>query len=182
VRGANVFRGYWQAEETTREALVDGWLRTGDLGRIDKAGNIYLTGRSKYIIVLDSGEKIHPDELEDNLAASEVIEDAVIVPRSDRDKTVVAAVIYPSVEEAKKRIEGAEEPLSEASLRKLVQSEVDRRGRELAGYKRIARIELTDAQLPKTALQKIARGRVEDAYEFNFERWLASAEEETPLA
>jgi long-chain acyl-CoA synthetase len=174
VRGPNVFRGYWQAEEATREALVDGWLRTGDLGRIDKDGNIYLTGRSKYIIVLESGEKVHPDELEDNLTASDVIEDAVIVPRTDRDKTIVAAVVYPSVEEAKKRIEQAEEPLTEASLRKLVQSEVDRRGRELAAYKRIARIELTDAPLPKTALQKVARGRVEDAYEFDFQRWLAS--------
>ena len=89
MRGPNVFRGYWQAEEATREALVDGWLRTGDLGRIDKDGSIYLTGRSKYIIVLESGEKVHPDELEDNLAASDVIADAVIVPRTERDKTVV---------------------------------------------------------------------------------------------
>lgn len=174
VRGANVFRGYWQAEEATRDALVDGWLRTGDLGRIDKDGNIYLTGRSKYIIVLESGEKVHPDELEDNLEASDLIEDAVIVPRTERDKTIVAAVIYPSVEEAKKRLEGAPEALTEASLRKLVQSEVERRGRELAGYKRVTHIELTDAPLPKTALQKVARGRVEDAYEFDFQRWLIS--------
>jgi long-chain acyl-CoA synthetase len=174
VRGPNVFRGYWQAEGATREALVDGWLRTGDLGRIDKDGNIYLTGRSKYIIVLESGEKVHPDELEDNLITSDVIEDSVVVAREERGKTVVAAVIYPSVEEAKKRMDAAEEPLTEANLRKLVQGEVDRRGRELAAYKRISRVELTDAPLPKTALQKVARGRVEDGYEFDFQRWLAS--------
>ena len=182
VRGPNVFRGYWQAEEATREALVDGWLRTGDLGRIDKDGNIYLTGRSKYIIVLESGEKVHPDELEDNLAASDVIADAVIVPRTERDKTVVTAVIYPAIEAARLRLEEGEESLTEASLRKLVQSEVDRRGRELAAYKRVGKVELTDTPLPKTALQKVARGRVKDAYEFDFQRWLASAEEEPSRA
>jgi long-chain acyl-CoA synthetase len=173
VRGPNVFRGYWQAEDATHEALVDGWLRTGDLGRIDRDGNIYLTGRSKYIIVLESGEKVHPDELEDNLTASDIIEDAVIVPRTERDKTIVAAVIYPNVEAVKAQVAG-DGALDEAALRRLVQGEVDRRGRELAAYKRVARVELVDAPLPKTALRKVARGRVEDAYEFDFQTWLTS--------
>ena len=72
--------------------------------------------------------------------------------------------------------------MTEASLRKLVQSEVDRRGRELAAYKRVGKVELTDTPLPKTALQKVARGRVKDAYEFDFQRWLASAETEPDRA
>jgi long-chain acyl-CoA synthetase len=179
VRGPNVFRGYWQAEDATHEALVDGWLRTGDLGRIDKDGNIYLTGRSKYIIVLESGEKVHPDELEENLTGSELIEDAVIVPRTERDKTIVAAVIYPNVEAVKEHVAAGEGELDEAALRRLVQGEVDRRGRELAAYKRVARVELVDAPLPKTALRKVARGRVEDAYEFDFQSWLTSESDKT---
>ena len=70
VRGPNVFMGYWDAPRSDPEAPRHGWLRTGDLGRIDREGNIYLTGRSKYIIVLESGEKVHPDELEANLRQS----------------------------------------------------------------------------------------------------------------
>ena len=60
IRGDNVFMGYWDAPVETAEAIQDGWLRTGDLARIDNDGNIYLTGRSKYVIVLDSGEKVIP--------------------------------------------------------------------------------------------------------------------------
>ncbi|HEU0075873.1 MAG TPA: AMP-binding protein [Dehalococcoidia bacterium] len=175
VRGENVFMGYWDAPRETAEALQDGWLRTGDLARIDAEGNIYLTGRSKYVIVLDSGEKVIPDELEDNLAASLLIEDVCVVGRASqdgRDRVQVTAVVYPSVEAAK-----AAGVADEASLQRLIRDDVEHLGRRLAAYKRIARIELTDAPLPKTALRKVARGHLADAYTFDYDRWLASAEE-----
>jgi long-chain acyl-CoA synthetase len=176
ARGENVFMGYWQAEDATAAARQDGWLRTGDLGRIDKDGNIFLTGRSKYIIVLDSGEKVHPDELEENLSESDLIEDVCIVGRQARDKVQVTAVIYPSVE-AFQAMASDEESNTEAALRRSVHSEVERLGRQLAAYKRVSAIELSDEPLPKTALQKVARGRIADTYTFDFERWLASSKE-----
>jgi long-chain acyl-CoA synthetase len=174
VRGANVFQGYWQAEEATHDAKLDGWLRTGDLARIDSDGNIYLTGRSKYIIVLESGEKVHPDELEEKLAESDVIEDICITGRDLRGKTQVTAIIYPRLDGLQARSGDA---LDEAAVQRIVSAEVERLGRQLAAYKRVSRIELTDTPLPKTPLRKVARGQLADAYEFDFERWLASADE-----
>jgi long-chain acyl-CoA synthetase len=169
IRGDNVFVGYWDAPEETAAALQDGWLRTGDLARIDKDGNIYLTGRSKYVIVLDSGEKVIPDELEDNLVASELIRDVCVVGREVRGKVQVTAVIHPDVEAASIRSVN-----DEASLSRVLREDIDRLSKRLAAYKRIAGIELSDAPLPKTALQKVARGHIADAYDFDYEKWLAS--------
>jgi long-chain acyl-CoA synthetase len=177
IRGQTVFKGYWNAPDATKEATPDGWLHTGDLGRFDAAGNIYITGRSKYIIVLDSGEKVHPDELEDNLKQSTLLEDVCVLGRVQRDKAQVAAIVYPSVEAAQERADQEKQKLDEACLRRLVQSDVDRLGRQLAAYKRIGHIELSDVPLPKTALRKVARGQLKDAYKFDFGKWLASASE-----
>jgi long-chain acyl-CoA synthetase len=173
VRGGNIFQGYWQAEEATREAKLDGWLRTGDLGRIDKDGNIYLTGRSKYVIVLESGEKVHPDELEDKFHESNLLADICIVGRKVGDKTHVTAIVYPDLEAAR----AGQVALDGASLQRSVAAEVERLGKQLAAYKRVTRIELTDEPLPKTALQKVARGRIEPTYTFDVDKWRQAAPE-----
>src|SRR5260370_22930772 len=65
ARGPNVMLGYFGNEEATREALVDRWLYTGDLGRIDDEGNLFLVGRSKDIIVDTNGKNVYPDEVEE---------------------------------------------------------------------------------------------------------------------
>jgi long-chain acyl-CoA synthetase len=180
VRGPNVFQGYWQAEDTTADALQDGWLHTGDLGRIDADGIIYLTGRSKYIIVLDSGEKVHPDELEETLAQDDLLADCCVLGRASAERqgrTQVTAVIYPDVEVAERRVGESGDALDEASVRSMVERGVDAANRRLAGYKRIARVELSDAPLPKTALRKVARGHVATSHEFDYDVWLKSGSE-----
>lgn len=176
LRGANVFLGYWEAPAETQAAMLDGWLRTGDLGRIDKEGNLYITGRSKYIIVLESGEKVYPDEVEEKLRESALIEDVCVLGRAARGKTQVTAVIYPNVEAT--RQEAARRGLAPTAddVRRLVAAEVDRLGRGLAAYKRVVHIELSDQPLPKTALQKVARGRLAATPEFDLGRWLAQAQ------
>ena len=175
VRGENLFRGYWQAEAETRAVLVDGWLHTGDLGRIGRDGAVWLTGRSKYVIVLESGEKVFPDEVEDKLRESVLLEDVCVVGRKPRERTQVVAIVYANVEAARARAAEAGVDLDEAALRRFVAQDVERLGRELAAYKRIANVELTDAPLPKTALRKVARGRIRETYDFNYETWLASS-------
>jgi long-chain acyl-CoA synthetase len=175
VRGPNVFPGYWQAEEETRAAKAGEWLRTGDLGRIDAEGNIWITGRSKYVIVLDSGEKVVPDELEDLFAQSDVIEDICIVPRRARNKTLAGAIVYPNVEMTSARLAQREEMVSERSVRKLVQEELDRLARDLASYKRVGEVIVTDTQLPKTAILKVMRGQLPESFSFDPDRWRRSA-------
>ena len=59
--------GYFEDEEATREAIVDGWFRTGDLGRFDDKGNLIITGRCKSVIVTPNGKNIFPEEIEDEI-------------------------------------------------------------------------------------------------------------------
>ena len=182
VRGPNVFAGYWQAPEETKAAMVGDWLRTGDLGRIDEDGNIWITGRSKYVIVLDSGEKVIPDELEERFSRSDLLQDVCVVPRHNRNKTLVSAVVFPSPDAVRAQLPEGEEP-TEASVRKLVQDELDAFAKELAPYKRVSELILTDTPLPKTALQKVARGQLSESHSFDVKRWQESAlEEASPVS
>lgn len=77
--GSGVFRGYWQNEEATREALVDGFFHTGDLGEIDADGNIFITGRKKDILVTSGGKNVAPQPLEELMRQDPLISQAVVV-------------------------------------------------------------------------------------------------------
>jgi long-chain acyl-CoA synthetase len=80
IKGPNVMRGYWQAPARTAEVLdLDGWYATGDLARIDEAGNIWLLGRARDLIVLPSGMKVWPEDVEAVLRAHPAIQDAAVV-------------------------------------------------------------------------------------------------------
>ena len=175
VRGDNVMAGYWKAEAETRAAMIGDWFRTGDVGRIDRQGNVYITGRSKYVIVLESGEKVHPDEVEGTLQASPVLEDVAVVGRKVRDKTQLFCIAYPNYAAASERIISAGQTLDEASLRALVETEIDSLEQGLAPYKRTVECLLADAPLPKTALRKIAREQLSESYPFDIKRWQESA-------
>ncbi|HZP58129.1 MAG TPA: AMP-binding protein [Dehalococcoidia bacterium] len=169
ARGENITPGYWQAEDATRAAKVGEWLRTGDVGRIDAEGNIWITGRSKYVIVLDSGEKVHPDEVEEKIAQSALVEDVAVIPRKVRGKTQVWAIIFPNRDEAVARLG---EGIDEQALRDLLKREIDAQEETLAAYKRTSDVMLTDMPLPKTALRKVARGQIAETYSFDSERWV----------
>ena len=79
VRGPNVMRGYWRDPVRTAEVLRDGWYATGDLGRIDVNGNIWLVGRAKDLIVLPSGLNVWPQDVEDVLRADPAVRDAAVL-------------------------------------------------------------------------------------------------------
>lgn len=175
VRGPNVFAGYWQAPEATAEAKAGGWLRTGDLGRIDNEGNIWITGRCKYVIVLESGEKVVPDELEEHFQQSELLWDLTILPRQHRDKTQISAVVCPNVDIARERLKERGVTASEESLRQIVQEEIDQLSKDLAQYKRVNEVVLTDQPLPRTAILKVMRAQLPESYSFDVKRWERSS-------
>ncbi len=82
VRGANVMRGYWNQPETTAEALVDGWYRSGDVGHADADGFLWIDDRKKEVII-SGGENIYPAELENLLAEHPDLLEAAVVGRAD---------------------------------------------------------------------------------------------------
>ena len=180
VKGENVSPGYWRAEAATRASRAGDWLRTGDLGRIDEEGYVWITGRSKDVIVLESGEKVHPDELEEKLGQSPLIEDICVVPRKARDKTQICAVVYPNYAEAQRRVEAENAGLDQETLRSLVTADIERHTAELAAYKRVSRVILTDTPLPKTAILKVHREHLSDDYPFDVKRWAEQAQLPAP--
>jgi long-chain acyl-CoA synthetase len=170
ARGGNISPGYWKAPEASEGAKAGGWLRTGDVGYIDGEGNVWITGRSKFVIVLDSGEKVHPDEVEEKLQRSEAIEDVALIARKMRGKTQAWAVVYPNREVVLERL--GEGVVTEEAVRKIIASEIDANEADVAMYKRPTDFMLSDIPLPRTQpLRKIARGQIGDAYTFNPERW-----------
>ncbi|MEX2245883.1 MAG: AMP-binding protein [Dehalococcoidia bacterium] len=175
ARGGNITPGYWHSDDATAAAKVGEWLRTGDVGRIDDEGNIWITGRSKFVIVLESGEKVHPDEVEEKLQRSAVIEDIVVMGRKARGKTQVAAVVYPNHDAVLAHLAGA--PVTEEAVRGIVRAEIDRCEADVAGYKRTSEFLLTDAPLPKTAIRKVMRGQLAESYSFEPGRWAQTWQE-----
>jgi long-chain acyl-CoA synthetase len=173
ARGENISPGYWRSEEATKASRVGEWLRTGDVGYIDDDGNIWITGRSKFVIVLDSGEKVHPDELEEKLQRSTAIEDVAIIGRKVRGKTQAWGVIYPNRDDILQRL--GENPVSEDAVRRIIAAEIDANTEDVAAYKRPTDFMLTDIPLPRTLpLRKIARGQIADSYTFDPRNWETS--------
>jgi long-chain acyl-CoA synthetase len=169
ARGENITPGYWRAPEESEEIKLGEWLRTGDIGRIDAEGNIWITGRSKFVIVLESGEKVYPDEVEDKVELSPLIQDVVVLGRKLRGKTQVTAVIYPNRDEVLRALDGRE--ATEDAVREVIEATLRRQEQSLAGYKRVSEFQLTDEPLPRTPLRKVMRGRLRESYSFDPARW-----------
>lgn len=94
-RGPNVMKGYWNDDEATNESLTkDGWLRTGDMGRLDNTGNLHILGRSKSVIVLASGENIYPEAIEHKLNSYPFVVESLVVENNG----MLEAWIYPDYE------------------------------------------------------------------------------------
>ncbi|OGP86783.1 MAG: hypothetical protein A2156_12810 [Deltaproteobacteria bacterium RBG_16_48_10] len=161
AKGRNVMLGYYRNEEATQEAFTpDGFLLTGDMGYEDKNGFLFITGRRKSIIVTKGGENIFPEEIERLLLESPFIEEILVV-RGHHSKTgdeEVQAIIYPNFEELNHHLlrEGIER-LNAEEIRKVLQEEIDERGKKLAAYKRIMYFTVRTEEFPKTTTNKIKR-------------------------
>ena len=145
LRGPNVMMGYHNDEKRTTETFTsDGWLRTGDLGILDKEGRLHFMGRLKALILGPSGENIYPEEIEGLLGCSDLIEDALVY--SGEKGELVALVLLTS---AAKTAAGAVENALE-ELRSWV-------NKKLAAFSRLHRIEIREKPFEKTPTMKIKR-------------------------
>jgi long-chain acyl-CoA synthetase len=152
ARGPNVMLGYFGNEEATREALVDRWLYTGDLGRIDDEGNLYLVGRSKEIIVDTNGKNVYPDEVEEVYQDSPYIKELSVIGLPDGIGEKVACIVVPDPE--------YDIALSRADLRKKIEEHFREVSAKLPYYKRVKVMHFTDEELPRTATRKVKRREV----------------------
>src|SRR3954454_9453384 len=90
IKGPNIFQGYYKNEKATKETLEDGWLHTGDIGRLDEDGFLYITGRKKDIIITAGGKNITPANLENGLKQNRWISQAVVI--GDRRPYLIALI------------------------------------------------------------------------------------------
>ncbi len=163
VRGENVMQGYFRRPEATAEVLRDGWYHTGDLGRLDEDGLLYICGRLKNLIVTPNGKNVYPEEVENELLKSSLIAEVMVYGhRIDATSEEVHAQIYPDQEalDAYAATEGIA-PLDQAAVEGLLRQEVLRASQGLADYKRVKRFTLRDDEFPKTTTRKIKRFVVE---------------------
>ena len=145
-------RGYLKQEQQTREMIdSDGWFHTGDLGRIDRDGYLFITGRRKTMIVLGGGKKVQPEEVEAELVQSPCIEEVCVLGR-----------ISPSgLNQGHEEVCAVVVPANGASAGE-IESEVRRLGENLAPFKRLARIRFCPEGLPRTSTGKVSRRQVHE--------------------
>lgn len=145
VRGSSVMQGYYQMPKETEETLVDGWLRTGDLGYVDEEGFVYLTGRKKNLIITKNGENVSPEELENRLSESPLVQE-ILVRESEG---VIEAEIFPDYEYTEKK--------NISDIQAALQELIDGWNKNALAYKKIYRLKVRETEFAKTPSKKIKR-------------------------
>ena len=145
VCGPNVMLGYYNDKEQTSEVITcDGWLRTGDLGRLDNNGRLHIRGRLKALILSPSGENIYPEEIEGLLGTSQLIEDALVYS-GEKGELIALVRLSDAAKAAAGAVEHALEELRTWANKKL------------AAFSRLSRIEIRYEPFEKTPTMKIKR-------------------------
>ena len=148
VKGDAVMLGYYNNEEATKATFTnDGWLRTGDMGILDRHGNLYIKGRCKNMILTASGQNIYPEEIEDKINNLPYVVESLVVGR----KNALVALVVADYAAAKK------DGLDKEQLDKLVDKNVLALNAELAAYSKIGYTEIREEQFEKTPKQSIRR-------------------------
>lgn len=155
IRGTMVFDGYYKNPTATAEAFTeDGWFHSGDLGRIDKDGFLYIVGRAKDVIVLPSGKNVHPEDIEVHYLKSPMVEELAVIGVADEAESragaeKLAAVVVPDFTYLKAN--------GIANSKEAVRHNLDTLGRELPEYQRVRDYIMRVEPLPRTATNKIKR-------------------------
>ena len=147
-RGPNVMLGYYKNPKLTEETIDEnGWMYTGDLGIMDKDGNIYIKGRSKSMILGPSGQNIYPEEIEDKLNNMPCVAESVVISENGK----IVALIYPDFDEARK-LEMSEEQIAATMEQNRIEI-----NNELPSFEKISQIRIYNEEFEKTPKKSIKR-------------------------
>ena len=154
TRGDNVMLGYYKNPEATAQVIdAEGWLHTGDLGVMDKEGNVFIKGRSKNMLLGPSGQNIYPEEIEEKLSNMPYVCENIVIQQSDNK---LVALIYPDFEEAYAN------GLSQADIEKAMEANRVAVNAELPAYSQIARVKIYPEEFEKTPKKSIKRFLYQD--------------------
>lgn len=156
VKGPSVMLGYYNNEEATKKALIDGWFYTGDLAKIDEDGYIYICGRKKNVIVLKNGKNIFPEEIENLVNRIEGVKESFIFGKSIKeDKDDIR--IHVKIVYDEEIIKQAYKVDTQEEIYKAIKNKVKEINKTMPAYKTIKSIILTQTPLIKTTTSKIKR-------------------------
>ncbi|MEP7052115.1 MAG: AMP-binding protein [Pseudomonadota bacterium] len=151
ARGPNVMLGYAGDEEATAAVISGGWLRTGDLGKIDRRGQLSIVGRAKDVVVASSGENVYPDDVEARLGKVEHVQELTVLGVPDhRGGERLALVAIPE----------ASEEVPRAKRHQNARTALEAAMQRLPNGQRPALVLVFDAPLPRTSTRKVKRGDV----------------------
>ena len=157
VKGSNVMLGYYKDEAATKDAFdADGYFRTGDYGKLDKNGILYITGRKKNLIILSNGKNVYPEEIESEFIAIPGVIDIVVYEGKSRRGTTydaIVAEIYPDKELL------AKSGITDAKA--YFQKYVDAYNKTAVSYKKIGVLKVREEEFPKNTLRKIMRFKMD---------------------
>ncbi len=154
VKGDNVMMGYYKNPEATEEAFTeDGWFKTGDIGKMDKDGYIYITGRKKNVIILSNGKNVSPEEIEEYIEPIDIILESVVMAReNEAGEPTITAICVPNME----ILEGK----TDDEIYEMMKEEINNVNQSLPSYKQIRKVELRKELFERTTSKKIQRFKI----------------------
>ena len=157
IKSKTLMLGYYENEEATQEVVHDGWFNSGDIAYMDDDGFLFITGRSKNVIVTQNGKNIYPEEIELLLGKIEEIKECMVYGKQlkddDKELTITVKVIpdYEKIEEKYGK------DLSEEKIHDIIWEQIKQVNRKLTSYKAIKRLEIKKDEFEKTTTMKIKR-------------------------
>lgn len=156
IKSQTLMLGYYEDEEATKEVVHDGWFNSGDIGYQDKDGYVYVTGRSKNVIVTQNGKNIYPEEIELLLSKIPEIQECMVYGKEvDGEKELIISVkVIPNMEEIE-NLHGKD--LNEEEIHKIIWNKIKEVNKGLTSYKAIKNLEIKHDEFAKTTTMKIKR-------------------------
>ncbi len=154
IKGPNVMKGYYKNENLTREVVTeDGWLKTGDLGFVDSDGYIYISGRSKNMILTAAGENIYPENIEEKLNMHPWVQESVVYEKSGK----IVAKVYLNYDAIADILEGKSDSEREIMMKEILRKIRDEVNSMLPLYSRLSEIYEFPEPFEKTPTNKVKR-------------------------
>ncbi len=148
TRGLNVMLGYYKNDEATKAALdADGWYHTGDLGVLNRQGNLFIKGRSKTMLLGANGQNIYPEEIEDKLSNMSLVGECLVIQKEEK----LIGLVYPDQEQVKKL------GLSRTDLESIMEQNRKDVNPNLPSYAQLSSIKIMDVEFEKTPKKSIKR-------------------------
>ena len=154
AKGPNIMLGYYENPEATAAVMKDGWFHTGDLGRFNKDGYLFIAGRKKEVIVLKNGENVFPSDIEFLVNKLHYVKESILFPRENTKGEIALGIKIVYDPDLIKEMFGDK---TEEEYKDLIWEDIKVINQELSVFKRIKELIITTEQLEKTTTQKVKR-------------------------